>query len=346
MEFTMFRSSCALMAATLTLVGSASAQTYSLSYDGPSVDRWMYPFNPTPGVRITASTFSSYPDPQFDDRDGQFIVGFTTASDVPTGLGSESYSISSAVLRVQIATDLAFAYDATADSYRGYLSSDDPEYQPDADPGEPIELFGTGFRNGFTAASFAENSPYSPFGPFGQGIRNAFALGHDESSAPIDVSLSVTERFDPVPFATGAIDSVTPGDLVPAGSVVKFSLDVANPDVQAYLRDAVDQGRLLLTVTSLTRVVQMGGSFPSYFCREHPNVPLNIAEAAQLEMVVVVGSGCEGDVDGSGAVTFADLLSILAAWDSCIDCPEDLNDDGEVGFDDLLIVLSAWGPCP
>ena len=29
----------------------------------------------------------------FDNRDGQFIVGFNTGADVPKGLGAASYSI-------------------------------------------------------------------------------------------------------------------------------------------------------------------------------------------------------------------------------------------------------------
>jgi outer membrane protein assembly factor BamB len=58
---------------------------------------------------------------------------------------------------------------------------------------------------------------------------------------------------------------------------------------------------------------------------------------------------CPADIDGSGNVDFADVLSILSAWGPYNPCPpfvpEDVDDDCEVGFTDLLIVLSAWGPC-
>ena len=54
---------------------------------------------------------------------------------------------------------------------------------------------------------------------------------------------------------------------------------------------------------------------------------------------------CATDLDGSGDTSFADLLSILAAWGRCDGCPQDLDASGEVGFADLLAVLSAWGPC-
>ena len=54
---------------------------------------------------------------------------------------------------------------------------------------------------------------------------------------------------------------------------------------------------------------------------------------------------CVTDLDGSGDTSFADLLSILAAWGPCKGCPQDLDTSGDVGFADLLGVLSAWGPC-
>ncbi|NNF43190.1 MAG: right-handed parallel beta-helix repeat-containing protein [Phycisphaerales bacterium] len=55
---------------------------------------------------------------------------------------------------------------------------------------------------------------------------------------------------------------------------------------------------------------------------------------------------CVGDTDGSGAVDFTDLLTVLSAWGPCPGCPADLDGDDTVGFTDLLVVLSAWGPCP
>ncbi len=58
-------------------------------------------------------------------------------------------------------------------------------------------------------------------------------------------------------------------------------------------------------------------------------------------------ASCLADLDFSGAVDFADILAVLAAWGPCEgDCPEDLDGNGSVDFADLLIVLSAWGPCP
>lgn len=54
---------------------------------------------------------------------------------------------------------------------------------------------------------------------------------------------------------------------------------------------------------------------------------------------------CPLDLNGSGAVDFADVLQIIADWGPCPGCPSDLDGDGETGMSDLLAVLSDWGPC-
>jgi uncharacterized membrane protein len=55
---------------------------------------------------------------------------------------------------------------------------------------------------------------------------------------------------------------------------------------------------------------------------------------------------CLGDVDGSGAVGFDDIVLVLAAWGDCAGCPEDIDGSGAVAFDDLVLLLSAFGRCP
>ena len=53
---------------------------------------------------------------------------------------------------------------------------------------------------------------------------------------------------------------------------------------------------------------------------------------------------CEGDCDGSGAVDFNDLASMLFAFgDNTPAC--DANDSGTVDFNDLTSALFLFGPC-
>lgn len=67
---------------------------------------------------------------------------------------------------------------------------------------------------------------------------------------------------------------------------------------------------------------------------------------AVIRLDAFSNSAClAADVDLSGVVDFNDLLSVLAAWGDCLQCPEDITEDGVVGFDDLLAVLANWGPC-
>lgn len=53
-----------------------------------------------------------------------------------------------------------------------------------------------------------------------------------------------------------------------------------------------------------------------------------------------------GDLNGDGAIAFADLLALLSAWGPCAGAPAaclaDLDGNGAVTFADLLILLASW----
>ena len=53
---------------------------------------------------------------------------------------------------------------------------------------------------------------------------------------------------------------------------------------------------------------------------------------------------CPWDLDDNASVGASDLLSLLASWGPCKDCPADF--DGSVGASDLLALLANWGSCP
>ena len=67
------------------LAMSALAQAFPI--DVPvSADRWMYPFNATPGDRVAGSLFGIYGNPSFDERDAQIFLAFDlTEAGLPSG---------------------------------------------------------------------------------------------------------------------------------------------------------------------------------------------------------------------------------------------------------------------
>lgn len=254
----------------------ASGQVINASFPVPTLDRWMYPFSSLPGTTTTASTFASpADDDRFDDADGQFIVGYDTGVQVPTGRGVSGYSIESATLTVWASnTSDQFTYDSTLDPVSSYFASGNPGLTADPDPGRPIMVFGTGYRDGFTLATFQETTPFSslPF-PTEERIRRAFAATFTPAGAATDVSNFVKDNFAPVPWAVATTSAVAPGQIVPTNAAFVMGLSVADAGVQQELRRGVNAGRVNLTVVSLFPATggPGGGSgiFPRWYCREN-----------------------------------------------------------------------------
>ena len=269
------------------------------SFSEPNLDRWMYPFNGTPGTRTTAPLFGSLDgDPSFDQRDAQLLLGFNTASggttSIPTGQGSANYAISAATVTLTVAGG-DFKYDPTYDARDTYVSV------ADGDLGRPIELYGAAFRNGYSTLSFGSNddvppgyeetSPFSPPGPPSAGARHVFAADIDSGGSLRDVSNNVLDGFDPLPFSVGQT-SLSAGSTVPLGTTYTFALNLANADVRAYLQEALDSGVLGLVATSLS-AASFGGppTYPIFYTRDH---------ATGAAPTLVIEWGLLGDMDGDG----------------------------------------------
>jgi hypothetical protein len=266
----------------------------------PSIERWMYPFNADPCARTAGAAFGTLePDSGVDSRHGQHLLGWDTAALVPTNRGPSKYLVSRVRVTLTINRGNLFAYDPTQDSFRTYFPTNDPAYLADADTGRPIELFGAGFRNGFTAASFDQ---CALFGSSAAGQRNAFAAGWSTNGALVDVGNNVGKTnaanppFEVAPFAIGQTTNAAPGQLVPAGAKITFDLNLADPFVLAYVQSALHTGNLRLMVTALHGSSgQFGGpSYPDFVTHFNEAV----ANPTRIEIDgVVVGSG---DLDGDG----------------------------------------------
>ncbi len=302
-----------------TVVPSSAAVSgpFRISQERPTLDRWMYPFNVYAGSRVVAPTYGSF-DPRFDARDAQFLLGWDTASEIPTNAGPSRYLLRRVVVQV---TSIApnspnqpFVYDPTYDSAFSYVTNQ-PGFRPDTDPGRPIELYGMGFRGGFTTETFLENSPFGPIRPFTSPdiaieSRNAYAATFDEAGELIDISNHAAQlnaawtrpTFEVHPWAVGTTTNAAPGEPVPDDAKMRFAVELTDPLVVGYLQSALDQGRLRLVVSCLSPAGQSttggtgaggSGAYPWWATKEH-----GLYDAPRLELEgVVVGPGDE-DADG------------------------------------------------
>jgi hypothetical protein len=321
----------------------------TMSYGGgvtlqmPDLDRWNYPFNASPGDRTVGSTFSSYASGyDFDNRDGQLLLGWYGDRVAASGLPASAYAINSCTVTLTIASD-DIAYDPTLDD----LASYEPDGPADTDLGRPVVLSGVGFRNGWDGWTFGETGPYGE--AMTSGTRNCFAIDFDATGVERDISNSLTHGFVPNQFAIAQTNAVAVGDIMPAYTVLQFQVDVTDPDIQCYVRRAMADGLIEFAVTSLHGASKPGsgggGLWPDWVCKENALVGLGVIDAAGLviDVVVTEPSGVVGDIDGDGAVGVNDLLRILEDFGVCPCCPSDLDDSGAVTVDDLLMLISAWG---
>jgi len=325
----------------LSLVGQAGAETISSIYSQPDYDRWSYMYNGTPGTRNVGSTFSAYgSDYDFDDRDGQVLLGWVTV-DIPTGLPASAYRVTSMSVDIATASD-DIHYDPTLDDRQTH----EVNGLEDEDPGRPVCLSGVGFRNGFDAETFGETGEH----PFGapRGLRNTYALGYTADGDPIDISNNLTEGFDPTYFAVGFNHELTPGDLIPELGRLNFQVDVDDPYIACYLSESLSFGTLDVMVSSLHPASEPGSggssNYPDWMLKEHPLVDVGVVDGATLiiEVEVIEPSGVPGDTNGDASTNVDDLLNVLGDFGPCPCCPTDFDGDGLVNVDEVLSVIGSW----
>ena len=282
----------------LAFAGTAQAQPFTVNYAQPSLDRWMYPFNASPGFRPTAPVFGTLGDSAgVDSRHGQFLLGFDVEGDIAIGLGATNYVIRRATLTATISRDKTFRFDPTFDAFTTFFPTNDPAFTPDADMGRPVELFGADFRNGFTAETFAEDGP---FGSSASGGRNAFAAGYSTNGTLVDVGNNVGKtnvafpKFEVHPFAIGQAVGVAIGELVPSGTTIRFELNLADPFVRQYLQEGCESGRLRFMITAL-HTSEFGGTpaWPEFYTRDSV---LGTPPTLEIEGVAIRAE--DSDADG------------------------------------------------
>ena len=332
---TIFSGSCIFQA-------HGAGDTLTIARDAPSLDRWMYPFNATPGNRPAASTFGIWTGsgPAFDNFDAQMVIGFDTTAEVTPGTASD-WQVASATVTIQLSNN-GTPYDDTVDEYGTFLEPSDSEWIEDVDPGQPVELFGTDYRYDYTATSWPENAPFGFGDPSALSTRSAFAAGYRDDEL-VDVSNHVRERWTPTPFAVGTVPGRSGGDLLAAEDIFTFEINVTDPNIEGYILAGLDEGVLNFTLASMT-IVEFGGDlpFPLFYCKENAAVKFGISSAATLNLVLepaATGNPC--DLNGDGTVDGADLTVLLGSWGTS-DPTADLDGNGQVDGSDLATLLGCW----
>jgi hypothetical protein len=346
-------------AAALTLVsGSVSAQVITVNLNAPTLDRWMYAFNSTPGLENSIPTFGAILIDGFDDRDAQFLLGFDTPGVVPTGLDPAQYHIDSMRVTAYISADNQWVYDPSYDNVSTLYPTTDPAYTPDSDANSPVQLFSAGYRNGQSAATFGETTPYSttPVIPPQAGIRSVFAATVDAAGNTTDISQQVRQRFDVTPMAEGQNPALTPGQAVPAGTPIYFDVNVSDPATQAYFARGLASGRIRVVISSLSPASGGPGggggnpAYPAFYSKENALSPV-LGYAAKLNMQVSLAPACDPDVNQDGNSDQGDvdyLINVVAGGENSTGIDPDFNRDGNVdqGDVDSLLNVVAGGQCP
>lgn len=269
--------SIALLACSWILISAlpAVADTIQLPI---AFDRWMYPFNSTPGTRVSGSVFGAVDEVDFDDRDAQVLLGFDTSA----LNGGGPMTVTGAVLKVTIATDNVFNYDPTYDDYTTYLAGG-----VDSDTGRPLELYGVATRNGFTnlaigtpgANEFGETSSYgSP--------RNAYISDYN-GGVPRDISNNIADAFNPTAWAVGQ-SALAPGASVPLNTEFTFTVDLNNPYANTYVQNGFNNGALFFGLSALTAAEEMNPAIPAIWLNTQTGGSiLSLGQTATLELTVV-----------------------------------------------------------
>ena len=252
---------------------------YNSEFNLASEDRWTYPRNSTPGKRNLAPVFgfvSGEGDARVAQRYGQMIVAFDTISKVPLGLHYSQYKIKSATVKATVALDEQFLYDGTPDDYSKYNGVDDTV--------SPVELFGTGFRNGFDSSTWNEASPLSAAND--DGSNNAYSLGFSDGQATDVDYYQFASPHNASPFAIGKIDGVSQDELVPEDSEFEFSINVDDANIQRYIAESLSKGKVFFTLSQILYAkTQNGGKgYPDLYTKDHI---LGESPALKLEFEIV-----------------------------------------------------------
>jgi len=355
----------------------APVRAQQFDFPMPSDDRWHYPFNFSPGVRAINSSFGAVFD-LFNDRDGVVILAWETGDLIPPGQGPENYEIDSIDIKltnqanattipdwpIDLTVDEWFTHDVNLD---GIINADGiPAGEPgdtdgesdDLDPGRTIDLFGVAFDEGapFTEATWIETSFYLGANGNGNVPRNPYPFQYDENGNRLHVEDCIKGlhnealgvfSFTPEPWAIGIPQGYTPGvQVTPFDVTFSVDLTLSGGGVKRYFQEQLNNGRVIVAITSLREVAIMGSptAVPAFYSKE--GVALDPGAAPAALSISLSDCAKDGDLDGSSTADVGDIALFAAVAvgnnnDPALQDAADLNCDGTVNGSDIPLLLAA-----
>jgi hypothetical protein len=372
-----------LLALTIAVAAATcpgrESRAQSPPWSGTSaLDAWTY-VNFGGGTRQFASTFTgglplNEQRTAFEPQDaagparvGLALVAFnttTTATPITAGLTPNRYAVRSVTLTMSMERGGSgeLKYRSTPISNAEVLAD---AIANSASTYRPVELYGVGFRSGYTGFGFGPFAAGPPLFheadssyPAGGYATYAIAGASTPCCGVADVMNSLTggfsatapgnttAPFDAVPWAIGTAPLAEQA-TVPDGTAFTFSLDLSNVAARQYVQQSLSKGELGFYLSSWhsTGEFGAGGAFPNWAMKEAVNLGY---PAPKLEVVYDIVPPLAGDFDTDGDVDGDDFMLWQCSQGAQVTpfVGADANGDGRVDGGDLAAWRSHFAPGP
>jgi len=316
----------------------------------------------TGGLEIDELTGQFVPRPVQDPaRTGAALVAFNTATFIEPGLAPTRYQVNSVTMTATWTKDGAnsttLLYEDSVVSHMAILAE---VSSGNVTQRRPMELYGVGFRDGYTGYEFsgATSGPprldeiTHPFSASDDGyiaypivgdetqpgeyvdVANSLTGGHSETDDD-----HLTDPFTPTPWSIGTAN-LTPGAVIPEYTTFTFDIDLDAPGVEQYIQQSLADGALGFFLSSLHNSGEFGagGGYPKWFFKESTGFPYFSTTPPTLSIDFTI-INLPGDYDGNGTVEPADYAAWRQQFGTEVEAGSgaDGNSDGMVDAADYIV---------
>jgi prepilin-type N-terminal cleavage/methylation domain-containing protein/prepilin-type processing-associated H-X9-DG protein len=354
---------------------AATADAATAHWSTPAADWFSYPNAVSAGMRALAPSFTGGMEidsqgstfvprtAQDPARTGTALVAFNTSAQIEAGHAPNRYAVSSvkfsATWTNDGATNTTLLYD---DAPIAHTKIFEEVSSGGITAQRPMELYGVGFRAGYTGFEFSAGSPGAPLldeatHPFSAAGSSyiAYPIVGDASQRGVyvDVSNSVTggysateldhstEPFTPTPWAIGTTN-LAPGAVIPDDTTFEFEIDLAAPGALGYVQRSLADGAIGFFLSSLhdTGELGAGGGYPRWYLRESTGFPYFSTTPPTLTInYALLPDAIPGDYDGSGTVDANDFASWKADFGNSVTALSGADGNGNSTVDTADYVI-------